>query len=423
MSHVRRGYVSTGRVIVTVFTPLMLAYLISELYRNINAVIAPQLRSTLHVGPEALGLLSSVFLVAIAAAQIPVGVLLDRYGSGRVVALLMALAAVGAWLFTIPSYPIMLCGRFLIGLGLGACWAGAYRANVLWWRQERLPLVNGALLGLSGLGALAATRPTEAALHFVSWQTVFIWLAVGTVLIALLVAYMVPAESADTKQDKATFRDVSRELWRVATHPLFLSIAPVTFVCEGTWLAYQGLWGGVWLRRVAGMNATTAADVLFWFALAIVMGQILLSALTSRLVKRGFRLETVMSVMIALFIAVQLLIVLIPRDGSYPLWILFGLLTVGPILAYAWLTTELPGEWAGRLISLLNLCATFAGFVLQYAIGWFVELWPVDGHGVYPIAAYRWAFALLVAAQGIAWLRFCGIRRRQRRSVESTSRS
>ncbi|NRB56308.1 MAG: MFS transporter [Salinicola sp.] len=380
-----------------VFTPFMLAYLISELYRNVNGVIAPALRQNLNIGPEQLGLLSSVFLLALALVQIPVGLLLDRFGSRRTVASFMVVAALGAWLFTFPDYQAALAGRLLMGVGLGACWAGAYRANVLWWPAERLALANGALLGLSGLGALLATLPTEALLRMLDWQTLFHTLAAVTLLLALLIWAVVPTHPAERRAGDASLDG----LMAVIRHPLFMRLWPMTLLCEGSWLAWQGLWAGGWMREVVGLSDRITALYLLGLATAIVVGQLLLSAITDRLLQRGVPLIRPMRIMSIGFVAVQGMIVWLPLPGINLLWIAFGLLTVGPILTYAWLAAELPSHLSGRLISLLNMAATLGGFMLQYAVGWMIELWPpTNGH--YPDAAWRWTFSLMITLQILA---------------------
>nr|WP_281506007.1 MFS transporter [Chromohalobacter nigrandesensis] len=375
----------------------MLAYLISELYRNVNGVIAPALRQSLNIGPEQLGLLSSVFLLALALVQIPVGLLLDRFGSRRVVPSFMIVAALGAWLFTLPSYKAALGGRLLIGLGLGACWAGAYRANVLWWPAERLALANGVLLGLSGLGALMATLPTEMLLQSLRWQTLFHGLATITLLLALLIWLLVPTHPAEHEISGSSLGG----LLSVVRHPLFMRIWPMTLMCEGSWLAWQGLWAGGWMREVAGLSGHTTAFYLLGLAAAIVLGQLLISVITDRLIQRGVPLIRLMRIMLIGFVAVQGMIIWLPLPGISLLWIAFGLLTVGPILAYAWLASELPSRLSGRLISLLNMAATLGGFILQYAVGWMIELWPqTNGH--YPDAAWRWTLSLMIGLQMLA---------------------
>ena len=74
-------------------------YLLSYLFRTVNAVISPELSRDLSLNPASLGLLTSAYFLAFGAAQLPVGMLLDRFGPRRVEPVLLSLAAIGALLF------------------------------------------------------------------------------------------------------------------------------------------------------------------------------------------------------------------------------------------------------------------------------------------------------------------------------------
>ena len=118
------------RVVLLVFLPFMSAYLLSETFRNVNGVVGRLLKAELGLGPERLGLLTAVFLAAIAGSQVFVGVALDRWGPRRVVGSLMAVAALGAVVFAANDFSRLVAGRFLIGLGMAACWAVAAQLTV-----------------------------------------------------------------------------------------------------------------------------------------------------------------------------------------------------------------------------------------------------------------------------------------------------
>ena len=79
-----------------VFVAFWVAYLLSYLYRTINAVVSPELTRELALGPGTLGLLTSAYFVAFAAVQLPAGVLLDRFGPRRVEPVLLAVGGTGA---------------------------------------------------------------------------------------------------------------------------------------------------------------------------------------------------------------------------------------------------------------------------------------------------------------------------------------
>ncbi|NBC31260.1 MAG: MFS transporter, partial [Alphaproteobacteria bacterium] len=170
---------------VRLVLPFALGYFLSYLYRSVNAVIADDLMTDIGLEPATLGLLTAAYFISFAAFQLPLGLLLDRYGPRRVEAALLLLAAAGALLFSFGEGPEALtAARALIGLGVSACLMAAFKNNVLWWPADRLPLMNGLILASGGLGALVATTPVAAMLTITDWRGVFRLLAGLTVFSA-----------------------------------------------------------------------------------------------------------------------------------------------------------------------------------------------------------------------------------------------
>jgi sugar phosphate permease len=155
---------ATGRW-ARLFLPFAAGYYLSYLLRNANAVIAPELTHELGLGADGLGLLTAAYLLAFAAFQIPLGVLLDRYGPRRVEAALLVIAALGAAVFAASENLLALAvGRGLIGLGVSACLMAGLKNFVLWYPRERQASLTAAIMVAGGLGALSASLPLEALL-------------------------------------------------------------------------------------------------------------------------------------------------------------------------------------------------------------------------------------------------------------------
>ena len=109
------------RLIARVFLPFAAGYYLSYLFRTINALIAGSLISDTGLDTADLGLLTSVYFLVFAAAQIPVGILLDRFGPRRVQSALLLVAAAGAGLFAMSAGLVsLLVARAMIGLGVAA---------------------------------------------------------------------------------------------------------------------------------------------------------------------------------------------------------------------------------------------------------------------------------------------------------------
>ena len=141
-----------ARVVVRVFLPFAAGYFLSYLYRTIKAVLSPYLVAELGLNAADLGLLTSVYFISFGAFQLPLGLLLDRFGPRRVEASLLLLAAVGAVLFARShSAGELILGRALIGLGVSGCLMASFKAFVVWFPTARLPAVNGWVLAVAGI--------------------------------------------------------------------------------------------------------------------------------------------------------------------------------------------------------------------------------------------------------------------------------
>ncbi len=381
-----------------IFLPFALGYFLSYLYRTVNAVIAPDLVRDVGIDPASLGLLTSAYFLAFAAAQLPLGVLLDRYGPRRVEAALLLFAAAGAVMFAwADSLAGLMAGRALIGLGVSACLMAAFKAFTLWFPPERLPLANGVQMISGGVGALAATTPVELALKLTDWRGVFLLVAGLTVLAAVLVYLVVPEK--DGSRSEETLQEQFAGIRTVFTSPVFWHIVPWAVAAQAAYLSILGLWSGPWLRDVAGYPRMDVANTLMGVSLAMMAGYFAFGAMAERLAKRGIRPMTVAAWGMSGFLAVQLLLSLHWTSLTVPLWLLFGFSGTACILPYAVLSQVFPKQLAGRANTGLNVLVFVAAFAAQWAIGAIIGLWPQAADGGYHTSGYRAGFGLIFGLQ------------------------
>ncbi len=392
---------SPTAIVLRVFLPFAAGYFLSYLYRTINAVLSPYLVAELGLDATDLGLLTSVYFLTFAAFQLPLGMLLDRFGPRRVEATLLLFAAAGAGLFAVSSNAAeLILGRGLIGLGVSACLMASFKAFVVWFPATRLPAVNGWVLAAGGLGALVATAPVEAALRLTDWRGLFVILAGLSFAVAAALLWAVPERGGGAASE--SWRAQWREVGGIFRSPVFWRIAPASVLSQASFLAIQGLWAGPWLRDVSGLDQVAAADGLFWIAAAMVAGFLGLGQLTYRLSRLGVPPLGVATGGMALFMLVQL--ALLTGWGPWlPLWVLFGFFGASGVLTYAILSQSFPPALAGRVNTALNLLVFVAAFAGQWGMGAIINGWPLDGGG-YADSGYRWAFGLALALQVLTWV-------------------
>lgn len=384
-----------------IFLPFAAGYFLSYVYRTINAVLSPHLAADLGLNASDLGLLTSVYFLTFAAFQLPLGLLLDRFGPRRVEATLLLFAAAGAGLFAVSADRVeLVIGRGLIGLGVSACLMASFKAFVLWFPPARLPAINGWILAAGGLGALVATAPVEAALHVTGWRGLFAGLALVTVAVAAALWLAVPERSSHGMI--GGWREQGRGVVEIFRSPVFWRIAPASVVSQASFLAIQGLWAGPWLRDVAGLDKTVAAGYLFWVAAAMVAGFLGMGQLAYRLSRRGIPPLAVAAGGMALFMLAQLAL-LLELEPLWPPWVLFGFFGTAGTLNYAVLTQKFPPALAGRVNTALNLLVFVVAFAGQWGMGAIIDQWPAAGGG-YAEPGYQLAFGLALAGQLLTWL-------------------
>lgn len=347
-------------------------YLLSYLFRTVNAVISPELVRDLSLNPSSLGLLTGAYFLSFAAMQIPVGMLLDRFGPRRVEPVLLALAASGAWLFAYAeSLTGLALARAVIGAGVCACLMAPLKGIATWFPADRQASYSGWIMVAGGIGALAATVPLEYALRFTHWRVVFVVLGSVTMLVAIAIAWRVPdiPKPAQTLGLAAQFAGVRS----VFMHPRFWWIAPIAGFAMGSFMAIQGLWAVPWLMELHGATRAVAANHLLAMNAVMMVGYLALGMFGTRLARRGVHARHLFAIGFAVSISALACIVL-RFPGTYLWWSLYGLGASVNVLAFTVLNEGFGRDLAGRTNTTLNLLMFGGSFVTQWGIGVLVDV-------------------------------------------------
>ena len=396
-------HLSLPRLVLVVFLPFAGGYFLSYLYRSVNAVIAPNLVAEVGLTPGDLGLLTAAFFFGFALPQIPLGLLLDRFGPRRVQSTQLVVAAAGALWFALAESKFgLIGGRTLIGIGMAGCLMASFKAITLWFPAERWPLVNGLLLGAGGVGAMVATKPVELMLTLTDWRGIFFGVSAATVALAAITHAIVPEKPTEAQHQKLGTQ--IREMKVIFRDRYFWRLAPLGMLTMGAGMAIQGLWAAPWLRDIAHLSHSAVADYLLATTAAMTVGFAGVGVLTDVLRRFGVSAFTIMAVGAALLVASQAAMVFEVDPGGLWIWLLFGLTNNITVLSYPLLSRHFPLRYAGRANGVLNLLVFAAAFAAQYAIGGIIGLWPAAADGGYAPDAYPVAFGIFLALQAATFL-------------------
>jgi MFS family permease len=388
--------------------------IVSQFYRSAVAVVAPDLANELALSPEALGVIGGGFFIGIASMQIPVGVLLDRFGPRRTTPTLLILAVAGATLFGLSNgFWGLLIGQTLIGMGCAGVIMGTMVAVARWFPQNRFAMVAAFVMGIGSIGLLLSATPLAWVADRIGWRNAFLSMAAITVICALIVAAV--ARDAPPGHDfhrhrPVALRDVVAGLREILGHRDLPNLLMLSFVAYGSIFSVRGLWGGPYLADVYGLDSVARGNVLLFLSLGSVAGLFVYGPIDSLLGLRKVIVTAGASLCIAIFAGLAL----VPGLPLTAITVLFAILGFGgayAVLLIAHGRSLFEDRLVGRAMTMVNFSNFIGVGAMQIVSGLIVGAFPaVDGHP--PPTAYRMVFAFLAAVLLVATIFYSRIRDR-----------
>lgn len=375
------------------------AYVVAVLHRASFGVAGVEATERFAVSATVLSTFVVVQLTVYALMQVPVGVLLDRFGARVVIGAGAALMAGGQLLLAVAEpLPLAYLARVLIGAGDAGTYIAVIHLIVLWFPVGRVPVMT-QITGLLGqLGQLAAAVPLVAVLHLAGWTPAF----VGLAAVGVLATVAVLAGVRDSPVPLARHHQRPGALVRAAvgtpgTRLGFWSHATTQFA-SNTFLL---LWGFPFLTSAQGLRPAQAS---FLFALAVVAAVVagpVIGTLTSR---HPLRRSWMVLAVVAVTAAVWLTVVALP--GPAPLWLLVVLVLVlgtggpGSLIGFDYARTTNPPERVGTANGVVNGGGFLFAVIAMLGIGVGLDLAVRAGAAPLSLDAFRPAFA----GMSVLWL-------------------
>jgi MFS family permease len=387
-------------------------YLVSQFLRNSVGVIAPDLAREIGLNAAEIGLLSSAFFFSFAAAQIPLGIALDRYGPKRCMLLCAVVAFLGALAFAVATTPAgLVTARVLMGLGSSCYLMAPLALYAKRFPPERFTLLAGIQIGIGTVGTLFVTAPLAWASAAIGWRATFLVVAGFVVACAILVALVVREDVADRTDigKRETLRESLRGVLEVTRMPSFWPVFLMNVVAYSSYVLIVGLWGGPFLSDVYGYGLTARGDLLMLPAISHIIGVVVWGHVERYF---GTYKPLVLAGALATAAALGLLAALgKPEPRTLAIWLtVFGFLPAFIPVLIAHGRSFLPPHLIGRGMTLFNIGTMGGTFVVQLVSGALIELFPAQA-GVYPLDAYRLVFAAQAVAIMVASAAYLTVRR------------
>jgi MFS family permease len=361
------------------------------------SVMVEELMRDFAVGAALLGHLSAAYFYGYAGMQIPVGLLLDRFGPRRLMTGAALVCAGGCVLFASGgTLGAVTAGRFLIGASAAFSLVGAMAVAGQWFPATRFAILSGGAMAMGMAGGVFGQAPLRLLLEASDWRTAMMVLAAGGVAVATGVF----ATVRDRWRGQGGVASLLVGLGAVVRHPQTWLIALSGLGTSGPLLGFAGLWGVPFLETAYGLPRTRAAALTSMLFLGWGAGAPFFGWLSDRVGRRktpllaGLALET-------LALGVVIYVPGLPVTLLGGLSFLVGFLGSAQIVCFALVRENHPPGRSATAIGLVNALVTGAGALFQPLVGWLLDLaWTGEtllGARVYSLPAYRLALGSLIA--------------------------
>src|SRR3990167_1222981 len=181
---------------------------------NLFNTINVQLRETYHLNAEELGQLFSMYFYANALVLFPVGNIIDRYSTKKLLMFAVTVCTLGTFLFsTTTVYWVAALGRFLVGGSASFCFLSCIRIASRWFAPTRMAFAVGAVVTMAMLGGLVAQTPFALLIDYLgNWHTALLVNTALGVLIFFAIFFIVqdrpPHSEASIASDHAMLKQL-----------------------------------------------------------------------------------------------------------------------------------------------------------------------------------------------------------------------
>jgi len=369
----------------------VVAFMQTHLHRMAFAPLIPTFVSDLGLGYAAAGTIQTAYFWTYAIAQIPIGVLADRWGSRRVMLACMGVLGVGALAFAASrTYGELIGARMIVGLGAAAAWVPGMRLVTEWFPAAERGRATGIMSAGGGIGGTIGLVLMPWLASAWGWRWACASLAApALVTLALIAGLLAPrgGAAAGAPPSAVSLRRVlaTRALWWLNLTVIF---------SYGGWFSLLTFLPAFLVVRL-GVSQTEAGVITSLLTAATIVSWPLAGALSDRLGRRKPIFLASQAAGAAACVVVALVVPSLGPAGAAAVMLATGLLMGGAILPFVTVVEMFPREVAATAASVTN-AATFAG-------GIFLPV--VLGHVVDVTGSFSAAFLVAAAVQVVA----CGV--------------
>lgn len=383
------------RAAYVAWTVGVVAYIMAIFNRTSFGVAVSPAAGRFHASAAALSAFPVVQLIVYAVMQVPVGIMLDRWGSKRIIlsgAVLMAAGQCG--LAMTHSLDVALVMRILIGAGDAMTFIPVLRVINDVFPGRSIPMFTQVTAILGQIGGVLSAFPLAAALAHGAWNSAFMTLAISGVLIAVLVLVALHVDDAHARVHVSA-SVIGQRLRGAFKHPGTRLGLWSHFTTQFPQTVFQLLWGFPFMMAGEGLSRSTASSLLTLNLVAGIGFSLVLGRLTSRHpLRRSWLVLTVIGINVVAWSVV------LAWPGKAPMWLLVVLVLMiacgppGSMIGFDYARTFNPRERLGTASGIVNVGGFVASLLVMFLMGIVLDAVDPGASGHYSLTAFRWAFGV-----------------------------
>jgi MFS family permease len=376
-------------------------FLVDYIIRVSPSVLTPELMKTFNVNAFAVGLFSGYFYYAYISMQIPVGILVDRFGPKRLLVVSILICALSVLIFAnTGSITVGYFSRALMGFGAAFAFVGTLKLISLWFSAERFALLAGITQAMGMLGAMIGQGPMSHLYHTIGWRESMHGLGLFFILLCLFIFIFVKDENKNLDQhdvEASSTVKILPALKSVLTNKqswlncLFVGLMYAPSACFGE------QWGAPFLSVSQNISITHAGHETGIMFIGLAIGCPILGWISDYLKKR------VLMMRISVGICLLLLTAVIYGNLS-PFWAMtllfaYGFFNSGIVVSYAMASEINSRQFTGIALGISNMASVIIGATMIPIVGWLLDhLWEgtvQNGVHIFAVHEYKLAFIAL----------------------------
>lgn len=402
----------------------VLAYFVAVTNRSSMGVASLQASERFDVTATALSTLAVAQLVVYAAMQVPVGILLDRFGSKALLVFGALSMSAGQFMVSLAqTLPLAVVGRMAVGLGDAFVFISVIRLVNGWYEGAKATRIQQLTTNLGQLGQAASAIPFAYLLADFGWNTSFALLAAASLAVVFVILIFIVNDRPGHNEAQAlqSIKTVLSQLVENVKHPGVRMAFWTHFTLQSAPSVFLLLWGYPFLVQGQGFSSAIASWLISGFVFVGFFVGPIISWFCAKYPKR--RSFLVLFTVLALTVAWSLVIAI---PGQAPLWLISLLCLVlassGPMsmIAFDYTRNFAPKNRLGSASGFVNIGGFTATFLMMFFAGVILDVVKAsaDRQGIkaqlYSLEGFKWAMSVQFAVLLIGTAMFLIERKRAR---------